>query len=63
MSTDNVKVVLRLRPSTSSDTAWAVTGDTPPLLQQTDLHGNPTTTYGLGEWGIPLAISPSLLLP
>lgn len=48
---DNVKVVLRVRPSTSGDSAWAVTSGregSPSQLQQLDAKGVPVTTYGLG---------------
>ena len=47
---DNVKVVLRVRPSTSADSTWAVTAkeDGGPSLQLLDAKGVPVTTYGLG---------------
>lgn len=49
---DNVKVVLRVRPSTSADSTWAVTAkeDGGPSLQLLDAKGVPVTTYGLGAW-------------
>ena len=50
---DNVKVVLRVRPSTSTDSTWAVTAkeDGGPSLQLLDAKGVPVTTYGLGACG------------
>jgi len=47
---ENVKVVLRVRPCTSSEVAWRVTDDVPALLQQVDANGTPTVTYGLGAF-------------
>jgi hypothetical protein len=54
---ENVKVVLRVRPSTSADSTWAVASreDGRPELQLLDAKGTPVTTYGLGaSCGAPL---------